>query len=68
MSIWRMTGKPRSDIVSWRWISVITVASRFDEIDASILLRPIASTCRCTTGCSELRMKKIQIRFQRSTG
>jgi hypothetical protein len=36
-------------------------------MDASILLRVIASTCRCTTGCRELRMKKIQIRFQRST-
>ncbi len=45
-----------------------TVASRFEEIDASIRLRASASICRCTTGCSELRMKKIQIRFQKPIG
>ena len=64
MSICRMIGS-RGTTSSRRWISVITVASRLCEMDASILLRAvIARTCRCTTGCRELRMKKIQIRFR----
>jgi hypothetical protein len=64
MSMWRTSGIPSSEIVSWRWMRVITVASRFAAIVASMRRRAAASHCLCTTGCSELRMKKIQIASQ----
>ena len=67
MSMWRISGNPSSEIVSCRWIRVITVASRRFAISASMRRRDAASSCFCTTGCRELRMKKIQIRSQKCT-
>jgi hypothetical protein len=57
MSMWRMSGNPSSEIVSCRWINVITVASRLCAIDASILRRVAASHCFWNSGASELRMR-----------
>jgi len=42
----------------------MTVASRFLAMLASVRRRVAASSCRCTTGWSELRMKKIQMASQ----
>jgi hypothetical protein len=64
MSMCRRSGIPSREIVSWRWIKVMTVASRREAIVASARRRDSASSCRWMTGCSELRMKKIQIASQ----
>jgi hypothetical protein len=57
---WRINGMPSKEMVSCRWISVITVASCLDAISASMRRRPSASRCCWTSGWRELRMRKIQ--------
>jgi hypothetical protein len=42
----RTSGKPNSDMVSWRWISVITVAPRACEIELSAARRRTSSSWR----------------------
>jgi len=59
-SMKRITGKPRMDIVSWRWTRVMTAEPRSWAIWESALFLAWASSCRCSTGCSEMRIRNIQ--------
>ena len=63
MSMNRTSGKPSSDIVSCRWISVMTVASRSFEISFSARRRWSSSACRASAGWSDARMKNSHSRL-----
>jgi hypothetical protein len=63
MSMKRTSGKPSSDIVSCRWISVMTVALRCREMSLSARRRCTMSIWRATAGWSEARMKNSQSRL-----
>jgi hypothetical protein len=60
-------GNPSSDIVSCRWIRVITVALRLRESCASVCRLRAYMSCFWAAGWSEARMKKIQSRLSGST-
>jgi hypothetical protein len=68
MSMCRRIGIPSSESVSCRWMSVMTVALRFDAIAARRRRRVAAINCCWTRGWSELTMKKSQIASQGCTG
>ncbi len=53
------------DIVSWRWMRVVTAEPRSWAIWESALFLAWASSCRCSTGCSETRIRNIQKRLKR---
>src|SRR5262249_24782144 len=53
--------------VSWRWMSVMTVALRLREMAASARRRWANSTWRVNAGCSDARMKNSQSRLSGST-
>jgi hypothetical protein len=67
MSMYRTIGKPRNDIVSCRWISVITVAWRFRAIFCSERRRRFSSTARCSAGWRDARTKNSHSRLRGST-
>src|SRR5918998_248460 len=51
-------GIPRKDIVSWRWMRVITVEPRSEASRERARLRDASRKRRWITGCSEARIMK----------